>query len=58
MIRLASNIWDASIVHVSNRINVDGSESGENIGVGTPSYYTINRNILIDGTPFSVHDVD
>ena len=39
-------------------VYVTGSISSTNIGVKTPIYFTTNRNVSINGTTFSVYDID
>jgi hypothetical protein len=60
-IRLASNkqiALEAPEVYVNNSLNVNGLIIGTNIGVKSPLFFTTNRNMTIDGTSFSVYDID
>ena len=60
-IRLASNKQinlEAPDVYVNNNLNINGIETGINIGVKTSIYFTTNRNMTIDGVSFSVSDID
>ena len=61
IIRLASNKkinLETPEVYISNNLNINGNVTGLNIGVKTPLFFTTNRNITIDGTTFSVYDID
>ena len=45
-------------VNLTNDLFVLGSIIGLNIGVKSPLYFTTNRNMTINGTVFSVYDID
>jgi hypothetical protein len=61
IIRLASNKninLETPEVYISNNLNINGNITGINIGVKTPLFFTTNRNVSINGTTFSVYDID
>ena len=49
---------NATITLDSPLVNVTGSLKCNNIGVKSPLFFTTNRTITIDGSTFSVYDID
>ena len=64
---MISAITSSSIINLISKkqikldapdVYVTGSISSTNIGVRTPLYFATNRNVTIDGSTFSVYDID